>query len=201
MHTNIGLAQFSESLLILAIVVYALAMLSYACDFAFGRQRLAAIAVKTPGLAGDAGAATAESSAGEPSAEAVPAEAIAVGAGAVRTGAARTGPPGAGRLGGAGLDGAGGSGAAGADVTGAPTAGSPATGGAADGAVGRATGPASTRWPSVWVRIAISLTVIGLAAHITAIFLRGISEDRVPWGNMYEFIVAITCMAVIVLVA
>ncbi len=30
---------------------------------------------------------------------------------------------------------------------------------------------------------------------------RGLAEHRVPWGNMYEFIAAITCMAVIVLVA
>jgi cytochrome c-type biogenesis protein CcsB len=36
---------------------------------------------------------------------------------------------------------------------------------------------------------------------VVAIFTRGIAEDRVPWGNMYEFIAAFTCMAVLVLVA
>jgi cytochrome c-type biogenesis protein CcsB len=51
------------------------------------------------------------------------------------------------------------------------------------------------------VRSALILTVAGLITHIAGILLRGISEDRVPWGNMYEFITAITCMAVIVLVA
>ncbi len=30
---------------------------------------------------------------------------------------------------------------------------------------------------------------------------RGLAEHRVPWGNMYEFIGAFTCMAVLVLVA
>ena len=39
MPVNSGLAQLSENLLLFTIVVYALAMLAYACDFAFGRQR------------------------------------------------------------------------------------------------------------------------------------------------------------------
>ena len=34
-----------------------------------------------------------------------------------------------------------------------------------------------------------------------AILTRGLAEHRVPWGNMYEFIAAFTCMAVLVLVA
>ena len=51
------------------------------------------------------------------------------------------------------------------------------------------------------MRSAFALTIAGLVMHIAGISLRGISEDRVPWGNMYEFITAITCMAVIVLVA
>jgi len=36
---------------------------------------------------------------------------------------------------------------------------------------------------------------------VLAIITRGLSEHRVPWGNMYEFIAAITCMAVLALVA
>ena len=35
MPINSGLAQLSENLLLFTIVVYALAMLAYACDFAF----------------------------------------------------------------------------------------------------------------------------------------------------------------------
>ena len=48
--------------------------------------------------------------------------------------------------------------------------------------------------------MAFILTCTGLAAHLTGILTRGLAEHRVPWGNMYEFIMAISCMAVIVLV-
>jgi cytochrome c-type biogenesis protein CcsB len=47
------------------------------------------------------------------------------------------------------------------------------------------------------VRAALALTVLGLVAHMLGIFTRGLSEHRVPWGNMYEFVTAITCAAVI----
>jgi cytochrome c-type biogenesis protein CcsB len=166
MPINSGLAQVSEHLLLVAIVVYALAMLAYACDFAFGRQR------------GDE-SATAKAP------ELVTAGAVA--AGAVTAGAATAGV-----------------------VTG--TAGK-ATAGTADGAAGRpgddsgARPPAALfagstpQRPGVWVRTALVLTIIGLTAHIAGILTRGLSEHRVPWGNMYEFVTAITCMAVIVLVA
>jgi cytochrome c-type biogenesis protein CcsB len=166
MPINSGLAQLSEHLLLFTIVVYALAMLAYACDFAFGRQR-------------------ADESATAEAPELVTAGAVA--AGAVTAGAATAGV-----------------------VTG--TAGK-ATAGAADGAAGRpgddsgARPPAALfagstpRRPGVWVRTALVLTIIGLTAHIAGILTRGLSEHRVPWGNMYEFVTAITCMAVIVLVA
>ncbi len=36
---------------------------------------------------------------------------------------------------------------------------------------------------------------------MAAIVTRGLAEHRVPWGNMYEFIAAIACMAVLVMVA
>ena len=36
---------------------------------------------------------------------------------------------------------------------------------------------------------------------MAAIVTRGLAEHRVPWGNMYEFIAAIACMAVLVLIA
>ena len=151
MHINIGLAQLSEQLLVLTIVVYAIAMLAYACDFAFGRQRIAAPpAAKAP--------------------EYAPAGAVAAAAGQ------RAAGPGSGP---------------GRRLPDGPEGNRPAT---APG------GPAATR-PGWWVRSAFALTIAGLVMHIAGISLRGISEDRVPWGNMYEFITAITCMAVIVLVA
>jgi cytochrome c-type biogenesis protein CcsB len=76
-------------------------------------------------------------------------------------------------------------------------------GGAADVSLGGGLWPAGTsRWPSgFWLRTAFGLTCAGLLTHLVAILTRGLSEHRVPWGNMYEFIGAITCMAVLVLVA
>src|SRR5580698_3643295 len=139
MPVNSGLADVSNALLFSTVILYALAMLAYACDFAFARQRVLAD-VEVPEL-------------------------VAVGAGgpavAVPAQASRTLPPPA------------------------PPAGAPAS-----------------RWPSgFWVRIAFALTCIGVTCHVTAILTRGLAEHRVPWGNMYEFLAAITCMAVLTLVA
>ena len=39
--------------------------------------------------------------------------------------------------------------------------------------------------------------MIGLATQVLGIATRGMAEHRVPWGNMYEFVMAITCAAVI----
>ncbi len=62
--------------------------------------------------------------------------------------------------------------------------------------------PSAGRWPSgFWLRLAFGLTSLGVTLHVLAIITRGLSEHRVPWGNMYEFIAAITCMAVLALVA
>jgi cytochrome c-type biogenesis protein CcsB len=57
---------------------------------------------------------------------------------------------------------------------------------------------ASQAPPSVWVRAALALTAVGLSAHILGIITRGLAAHRIPWGNMYEFVTAITCGAVIV---
>jgi cytochrome c-type biogenesis protein CcsB len=166
MHINIGLAQLSQQLLLFAIVTYALAMLAYACDFAFGKQRIMA-----------------------PATGAAP-ELVGIGAAAGLAGRAAAGPaPGAaaGRL--DGMD-AGSPDGPGPGSPDGPGAGTPAA---------LVTGSPLAR-PGWWVRSALALTIVGLIAHVTGILLRGISEDRVPWGNMYEFITAITCMAVIVLI-
>jgi cytochrome c-type biogenesis protein CcsB len=56
-------------------------------------------------------------------------------------------------------------------------------------------------WPEgTWLRGAFLLTCAGLAFNIASVASRGMAEHRVPWGNMYEFIAAITCAAVLVLV-
>ncbi|MGH3305183.1 MAG: c-type cytochrome biogenesis protein CcsB, partial [Streptosporangiaceae bacterium] len=59
----------------------------------------------------------------------------------------------------------------------------------------------ASRWPAgFWLRLAFGLTCVGVTAHALAILTRGLAEHRTPWGNMYEFIAAFTCMAVLVLV-
>ena len=175
MPINSGLAQLSEDLLLITIVVYALAMLAYACDFAFGRQHAQESApAKVPELvaagvvAGTAGTATAATT------MAATATAGTATAGTATPGNAKAG---------------------GADGTAGPAGGS-----GAPSPVAVFAGSAAAR-PGFWVRTALVLTIIGLTVHIAGILTRGLSEHRVPWGNMYEFVTAITCMAVIVLVA
>jgi cytochrome c-type biogenesis protein CcsB len=45
-------------------------------------------------------------------------------------------------------------------------------------------------------RVALVLAWLGWAAHLGAIVTRGVSAGRWPWGNMYEFVVAICFAAV-----
>jgi cytochrome c-type biogenesis protein CcsB len=166
---NSALAQFSNALLLSTVVIYALAMLAYACDFAFGRRPATAAvpALEAPELVGAA---------------AVAGRAAA---------AATVSPP-----------------AAGTPSAGTPAAAPPAAAPPDhDAPVGSGSGPATVlaaargRTAGFWVRVAFALTCIGLTAHAAGILTRGLSEHRVPWGNMYEFIMAISCMAVLVLVA
>ena len=155
MSDNLGLAQLSDDLLIVAVVIYSLAMLAYAGDFAYGRR------VKVAGAAGKA-------------ARPVP-ELAGVGAG---SGAGTPGTP--------------------------ATPGKPATpetpsavappADANSGADGRERlGPL--------IRGAIGLTFLGMAVHLTGVITRGIAVHRVPWGDMYEFVTASTCVTVIFFVA
>src|SRR5262245_7432758 len=85
---------------------------------------------------------------------------------------------------------------------------------AGDGLAGGGQGKAASRalpepaaaitaspWPQgTWLRLGFLLTCAGLVLHLASVATRGLSEHRVPWGNMYEFIAAITCAAVLVLV-
>ena len=48
-----------------------------------------------------------------------------------------------------------------------------------------------------WVRTAVALSLAGVAAHTTAVITRGLAVHRAPWGNMYEFVTALTCVAAI----
>jgi cytochrome c-type biogenesis protein CcsB len=160
MPVNVSLADTSNGLLLTTLILYALAMLCYASDFAFAKHRVmadvtdAAATVAVPELVAAPELVTA--GAGGPSllASAEPAS-------AGRSAAVVASPPG------------------GRDADDVP----------------------ASRWPSgFWLRVAFGLTCIGLTLHIFAVLTRGLAEDRVPWGNMYEFIGAFTCMAVLVLV-
>jgi len=50
-------------------------------------------------------------------------------------------------------------------------------------------------------RIAVGLTVIGWLLHIGTVVTRGVSVNRVPWGNMYEFSTMVALVAVTVFLA
>jgi cytochrome c-type biogenesis protein CcsB len=137
---NIGLAQLSDHFLLATVFLYAIAMLAYAGDFAYGRRDT------------QAEPEAAEISVADP----VPVG-VGVGAGAPASVAGQT-----------------------------ATAAVPASRWRAGGA------PAGP-----WLRVALALTAVGLVTHVLGIFTRGLSEDRIPWGNMYEFLTAITCAAVL----
>ncbi|WP_433176732.1 c-type cytochrome biogenesis protein CcsB [Actinoallomurus sp. CA-150999] len=49
-----------------------------------------------------------------------------------------------------------------------------------------------------WGRFAILINVLAWGVHCAEIVTRGMAADRVPWGNMYEFMSAITFAAVTV---
>ena len=164
MPVNATLADTSNGLLLSTLILYALAMLCYASDFAFAKHRV---------LADVADASTAAA----PDLVPVP-ELVTAGAGGRSASAQSVAAK-----------------QAAANGSSAALVASPPAG------RGRGDAPAS-HWPSgFWLRLAFGLTCTGVVLHVFAIFTRGLAEDRVPWGNMYEFIGAFTCMAVLVLVA
>ncbi len=170
MPINTGLGQVSNAALVSAIALYALAMVAYAGDLAFGRRRTGRQPqARAPELVAATVAAGSAEAAGQPGAQA--------------TGLAIPADP-------AGLSEP-------ADPDGADDADA-----AQPAAAARPARPGSgPRWPSgTWLRSAFLLTCVGLLSQIAALAIRGVAEHRVPWGNMYEFIAAITCAAVLVLV-
>ena len=58
--------------------------------------------------------------------------------------------------------------------------------------------PPAQRQRLLWARIGTSVTVLAFLFHLAGTILRGISAERVPWANMYEF--ALTGTALIVAV-
>jgi cytochrome c-type biogenesis protein CcsB len=155
---NQGLSTLSDHFLIVAVVLYSLAVLAFAADFAFGRR-------------------STEVPAGVPVAERVPASVAAATEGAA-TEAAAAGDAAAGTAGTTGATAA------------AEGAGSPGTGAGASPGAGAA-------GASHWVRAALTVTIAGLIIHIAGVVTRGFAVHRVPWGDMYEFVIAVSCVAVL----
>ncbi len=48
----------------------------------------------------------------------------------------------------------------------------------------------------VWVGAALMLTATGLALHVSGVLIRGLAVHRLPWGEMYEYVTALTAVAV-----
>jgi cytochrome c-type biogenesis protein CcsB len=157
MPDNQGLSHLSDHFLIVAVVLYSLAVIAFAADFAFGRRSpvVKAAQADVP--------------------DRVPA-AVAAGAGAPPASTLADGTLAASTL---------------ADGTLADGAGpaSPAGSGA-----GRPGSPAA---PGRLVRLALLFTTAGLALHIAGVITRGLAVHRVPWGDMYEFVISVSCVAVL----
>jgi cytochrome c-type biogenesis protein CcsB len=152
MAVNQGLSHLSDHFLMVTLVLYFLAVLTFAADFAFGKR-----------------------SSAEPAEAAVP---ELVSAGAAGAGAQ----------------------ASAADLASeADLASTTVHGAKASGGTGRpaAAGRPSLRDASFWVRAGLRLTVLGVIAHVAGVVCRGLAVHRVPWGDMYEFVIAVTCVAVL----
>jgi cytochrome c-type biogenesis protein CcsB len=161
---NLGLAQVSGDFLVAAIVIYSLAVIGFAGDFAFGRPRRAKAA----------GAAVASGERAAQLATVGAAQGTAQGAaqGASDGGVSEAGP-------GSGS----GSGGAGSGDPALPARQVPAL---------RAIWEAGP-----WVRAAVAFSALGILAHLVAVVTRGFAVHRAPWGKMYEFVTALTCVAAI----
>ena len=149
MSVNLGFAHASNDFLIAALLIYSLAVIAFAGDYAFGRpRRTAAAKAAVPAVA----------------------QLATVGGGSSASDSA--------------------SDSSGGDQVAAPPAppAAPAPRVGAFRAIGEA-GP--------WIRAAVGFSALGALAHLIAVVTRGLAVHRAPWGNMYEFITALTCVAAI----
>ncbi len=173
MPVNLALGHVSNDFLIAALVIYSLSVVAFAGDFAFGRPRRAEASGRVQ-LAQQRAAALATVGAAGGTATPVP---------------------------------AGGQDAGGQDAGGQNLSGQDAGGSAADAATGPAAPTRCPRWrcprcgrsraAGRWVQAAVALSAAGVVAHTVAVVTRGLAVHRAPWGNMYEFVTALTCVAAI----
>ena len=144
MPVNLTLGHVSNDFLIAALIIYSLAVVAFAGDFAFGRPRRAGSGARVQDRERTATLA-------------------AVGAVGATAGAEPSAP------------------VSGSVPDSMPELQVPAL---------RAIGQAGS-----WVRVAMALSVVGVLAHTGAVVTRGLAVHRAPWGNMYEFVTALTCVA------
>jgi cytochrome c-type biogenesis protein CcsB len=152
MPVNLALGHISNDFMIAALIIYSLAVLAFAGDFAFGR----------PGRTDQKSRTQVRERTG----------ALAA------VGAASSGP----------------------GLSGLAASGPVSSGGGAviDSMPPIAAGPLrSIIDAGPWVRAGMALSSIGVLSHILAVITRGLAVHRAPWGNMYEFITALTCFAAI----
>jgi cytochrome c-type biogenesis protein CcsB len=143
MSVNQGMATISGDFLMAALLIYSLAVVAFAGDFAFGRPRravVAAVVTKRVARLATVGGGTVDDQAAAPEAPDVAAPADYL-------------PP-----------------------------------------------DRVSAWQSVsqaghWVRAAMALSIVGVTVQVIAVVTRGLAVHRAPWGNMYEFITALTCIA------
>ena len=146
MSVNLGFAQASSDFLTAALLIYSLAVIAFAGDYAFGRPRRTAAAKA---------ARARHRSAGD----------RRRGFGARRRLGRRGRRPGGPR---------------------------------GPGAAGPQGGAFQAIWAAgPWVRAAVGFSALGALAHVVAVVTRGLAVHRAPWGNMYEFITALTCVAAV----
>jgi cytochrome c-type biogenesis protein CcsB len=145
MPVNLALGHVSTDFMIAALMIYSLAVLAFAGDFAFGRPRRGAVAGKTQARA--------------------------------RVGALAT--------------------------VGAPAPGTTGAASGGDSSVPDSMPPIALSplraimAAGPWVRAGMALSTAGVLAHALAVLTRGLAVHRAPWGNMYEFVTALTCFAAI----
>jgi cytochrome c-type biogenesis protein CcsB len=163
MPVNVALGHVSTDFLIAALVIYSLAVVAFAGDFAFGRPRRAGSAVRV------------EQS--QERAAALATVATVAAAGAAGDGSA---------------DGS-------ADGPGDGAVSGPAAATAVPNSMPEVAPPPlrAIRQAGRWVEAGMALSAVAVVAHTTAVVTRGLAVHRAPWGNMYEFVTALTCVAAI----
>jgi cytochrome c-type biogenesis protein CcsB len=175
---NQSMATLSGDFLIAALLIYSASVVAFAGDFAFGRPRRAAAARS---------ATTADAAVKDAAKDAAKERELATVGGGAGT-APADGAPADGAADDAPADGA-------AEGTGPAGPGSPGTGAQAPALAPRPGALAALGAAGGWVQAAVALSALGAAAHLVAVIARGLAVHRAPWGNMYEFVTALTCVA------